>query len=42
MDEEQHLRVSKSEMKQTTSTKLSDIKHQITNKSATPTPKKPI
>lgn len=40
-DEEQNLRVSKSEMKQTTSTKLSDNKHQISNKSVIPTPKKP-
>lgn len=40
-DEEKNLRVSKSEMKQTTSTKLSDDKQQIFNKSAIPTPKKP-
>ena len=40
-DEETNLRVSKSEMKQTTSTKLSDDKQQIVNKSAIPTPKKP-
>ena len=41
IDEETNLRVSKSEMKQTTSTKLSDDKQQIVNKSAIPTPKKP-